>query len=143
VASGWSPGAGYSDARGIAADTNISVERNVSFARLRELYDNSRLAIVPLQNVQYAAGVTGIVEAMAMGRATIVSASPGIVDYTADGKSGRLVQVGDVEGMCSAVRQIWNEPGVLAEMGAHNRRWVEQEINTDAYVEAVVNLLLS
>jgi glycosyltransferase involved in cell wall biosynthesis len=143
VASGWSPDAGYSDARGIAEGSNISVERNVSFARLRELYDNCRLAIVPLQKVQYAAGVTGIVEAMSMARGVIVSASPGIMDYTLEGKSGRVVSVGDADAMCAAVRGLWDDASVLTEMGTHNRSWIEREINTDVYVEEVAKLLLS
>jgi len=50
----------------------------VSFERLREYYNCATAIVVPLNAVHYAAGVTGLVEAMSMGRPVIVTRSPGI-----------------------------------------------------------------
>ncbi|MBN1203414.1 MAG: glycosyltransferase [Myxococcaceae bacterium] len=141
VASGWSPGAGYGAARGISAASNIEVGRGYSTQKLRSLYAAARFVVVPLKSVTYAAGVTGIVEGMAMGKAIIASASPGILDYVRDGVSGRLVPVGDPEAMRRAIAELWEQPELCARMGAHNRQWIEREINTQRYVEKVVRLL--
>lgn len=141
VASGWSPGAGYGRASGIAEGENITIERGIETARLRELYAGCRFVVVPLRRVTYAAGVTGIVEGMAMGKAVIASASPGIIDYTNDGVSGRVVPVGDAAALRAAIVELWEDPERVARMGRFNREWVEREINMDAYVEKVARLL--
>jgi glycosyltransferase involved in cell wall biosynthesis len=141
VASGWSPGSGYGAAKGISAASNIEVGRGYSTEKLRALYAAARFVVVPLKSVTYAAGVTGIVEGMAMGKAIIASASPGILDYVKDGVSGRLVPVGDAQAMRRAIGELWDQPELCARMGAHNRQWIEQEINTQRYVEKVTRLL--
>lgn len=140
VASGWSPGAGFAPAGGIRAAHNITIERGLSTTQLRTLYDGCRVVVVPLKRATYAAGVTSILEAMAMGKAVIVTASPGILDYVKDGVSGRLVPVGDPLALQRAIRELWEKPSLTAQMGAHNRAWIERSINTDAYVEEVATL---
>ena len=140
VASGWSPSAGYAAAQGIAAAHNIAIERGLSTIQLRALYQGCRLVVVPLQRTTYAAGVTSILEAMAMGKAVIVSASPGIRDYIKDGVSGLLVPVSDPLALGRASRELWDVPSRTAAMGAHNRAWIERTINMDAYVEDVARL---
>lgn len=141
VASGWSPNDGFTAAGGIEAGGNITVERNLPYTRLRELYAGCRMVVVPLRRVTYAAGVTGICETMAMAKPVVASASPGIVDYVDDGTSGRLVPVGDAEAMRQAIAELWDDPERARAMGLHNRAWVESAINTDAYVEQVACLL--
>jgi len=141
IASGWSPQAGFTAAAGITEQPNITVERGVSFRRLRELYAKCRFVVVPLKSVDYAVGVTSIVEAMAMGKAVIASAAPGILDYVEDGVSGLLVPVGDPEALRKAIVELWEDPLRAAEMGRHNRRWVEQRINIDRYVARVADMM--
>lgn len=141
VASGWWSGSGFQSADGILPTSNVSVERNVSALRLRELYQGARMVVVPLQSVRYAAGVTTIVEAMAMGKPVVVSDTPGIVDYVRDGLSGRLVPAGDANALRRAIVELWENPDLAATMGAYNRAWVESEINLDAYVERATQLL--
>jgi glycosyltransferase involved in cell wall biosynthesis len=141
VASGWSRGAGFAAADGIDGKGNVTVERGVPTTRLRELYAGCRMLVVPLKSVTYAAGVTAIVEAMAMGKAVVVSASPGILDYVRDGVSGRLVPVGDPGALREAIVDLWEHPERTARMGEHNRAWVESEINMDVFVERVARML--
>jgi glycosyltransferase involved in cell wall biosynthesis len=141
VATGWSRGSGFRVARGVEAGANITVEHAVPATRLRQLYAGCRVAVVPLQRVNYAAGVTAIVEAMSMGKPVVVSASPGIVDYVRDGVSGRLVPVGDALAMRRAIAELWEDREGAARMGAHNRAWVESEMSMDLFVERVARML--
>ncbi|GAC1400724.1 MAG: hypothetical protein NVSMB52_14370 [Chloroflexota bacterium] len=96
--------------------------------------------MVPLKYVSYAAGVTAIVEAMAMGKAVIVFDSPGISDYVLDRVCGALVPVGDVQALRQAIIDFWEDPKRTAETGKHNREWIERCIHTDHYVAAVGSL---
>jgi glycosyltransferase involved in cell wall biosynthesis len=141
VASGWSRGAGFAAADGIDGRENLTIERGVPTTRLRQLYAGCRMLVVPLKSVTYAAGVTSIVEAMAMGKAVVVSASPGILDYVRDGVSGRVVPIGDPGALREAIVDLWEHPEVAARMGEHNRAWVESEINMDVFVERVARML--
>lgn len=140
VASGWSPGTGYGTAGGITAGGNIEVGRGYSTEKLRALYAGARFVIVPLKRATYAAGVTGILEGMGVGKAVITSASPGVRDYVRDGESGTCVPVGDAAALRQAIVQLWDDSDRRAKMGAHNRAWVERELNTDRYVESVQRL---
>ena len=141
IGSGWSPKAEYAPASGIQADGNIVVERNVSSERLLELYTKARFVIAPLRPVSYAAGVTAILEAMAMQKAVIVTDSPGIADYVIPGESARVVPPGDVPALRAAVEQLWNDRSEIERMAKHNRRWIENGLNMRTYVEDVAHLL--
>jgi glycosyltransferase involved in cell wall biosynthesis len=141
VASGWSPGAGYGPAEGITTQSNISVSRGLSSGALRDLYRGARFVVVPLKHVTYAAGVSAIVEAMAMGKAVVASRSPGVGDYLKDGISGRLVAVGDFEALRAAIAELWENPALADRMGSHNRDWAERDLSTDRYVERAADLL--
>lgn len=141
VASGWAPHAGFDPATGVATTSNVSVEKEgLSYRALRDLYARARFVVAPINNVPYAAAVTSICEGMAMGKAIIASASPGIIDYVKHGVSGLLVPVGDAEALRRAVRELWEDPARCAEMGRHNRRWAEEILSTDHYVSRVAGL---
>lgn len=141
IASGWSPNAGYAAAEGIGNRGNVVVERGVTTDKLRELYARARFVVVPLKAVPYAAGVTAILEAMAMGKALVASASPGIRDYVIAGTSARVVPVGDAPALRAAIQALWNDEAEIARMERHNRAWVETTLNTDHYVGEIAGML--
>jgi glycosyltransferase involved in cell wall biosynthesis len=141
VTSGWSPGAGSTTVAGVSEQGNLTVLRGLSYLQLRDLYAGARFVVVPLRSACYAAGVTGILEAMAMGKAVVVSASPGVMDYVENGVTGRIVPVGDPRALAAAITDCWQNPGRMAGMGTHNRRWVENGINAERYVAQVADLL--
>ena len=140
VASGWSPGAGYARASGISDASNITVSSGYTSQELRMLYAGARLVVVPLNQVTYAAGVTGILEGMAMSKAVVASDSPGIRDYTRDGKCGAVVPCRDADALGAAIAKLWDDPSLAKAVGNDNRRWVEATTATDLYVESVATL---
>jgi glycosyltransferase involved in cell wall biosynthesis len=143
VASGWSPGPSYGDASGISESENITVGRRYDTTKLRELYAGARFAVLPLRPVQFAAGVTAILEAMAMGKAVVVTESPGLADYVRDRENGLVVPAGSPEALRRAMLELWENPALAAKLGREGRRRVEERLNTDRYVESVARLLAS
>jgi glycosyltransferase involved in cell wall biosynthesis len=140
VASGWAPHASF-DRAAVTSAANVEVEEGfLSYETLRDRYAAARFVVAPINDVTYAAGVTSICEGMAMGKAIVASASRGIVDYVKHGVSGLLVPVGDAEAMRDAVEELAADPERCARMGEHNRRWVQQELSCDRYVERVAGL---
>jgi glycosyltransferase involved in cell wall biosynthesis len=140
VASGWAPHAGFAAASNIGTSSNLEVLARMSYTDLREAYARARLVAVPIDRVDYAAGVTGLCEAMAMGKAVVATDSPGIRDYVLPGTSGLVVPIGDERALARAIDELVRDPERCARMGAHNRAWVERVMNVDRYVERVRGL---
>jgi glycosyltransferase involved in cell wall biosynthesis len=141
VASGWAPHAGFDPATNIRAASNLEVAHGLSYRELRDAYAGARFVVVPLDRVDYAAGVTGICEAMAMGKAVIASDSPGVADYVRPGLSGLVVPTGDAAALRNAIEELWRDPARCARMGRYNREWVEEELSVTQYVSRVAGLL--
>ncbi len=140
VASGWAPHSGFDSATDIGTSGNLEVVAKLTYNELRDVYARSRFVVVPLDEVDYAAGVTGICEAMAMGKAVITTDSPGIRDYVSPGVSGLIVPIGDARALAGAIEELMSDPERCARMGEHNRDWVVREMSVDRYVDRVSGL---
>ena len=66
---------------------NVLVRRFTQF-ELRDLYARSAFMAMPLYNVNFQAGVTALLEAMAMGKAVVCSSTPGQTDVVVEGETG-------------------------------------------------------
>lgn len=89
------------------APANVQVAPCQDYAELRDLYAASRFVVVPLQDVDFPAGITVILEAMAMGKAVVVTGNRGQTDVVRDRRNG---------GRGSVARPWW--AGFLDEDGA-------------------------
>lgn len=133
--------------RGVGLDpdrlpAHVTLRRGfVSFAELRTLYENARLVVVPLSPCDYAAGVNGVLEAMAMGKASVVTRTRGLDDYVQDGRSSRLVPPGDAEALAGALRSLWSDAAARRALGAHGRARVENEMSLDAYAARLADIV--
>ena len=102
--------------------------------QLIDLYRRASAVVVPLLNVDYAAGLNGVLEGLCMHKPVIVTDSRGIVDYVRHKSSAYLVPAGDPEAMAEAM-------GIINQNAALNRllrvgagRFVEENANLDSYV---------
>lgn len=117
---------------GAALPANVKVQRFSQFD-LRQLYADSRFVVMPLENVEFQAGVTAILEAMAMGRAVICTRTPGQTDVVVEGETGLYVPPGDPQALRAAIERLLANPGLADEMGRAGRRRVEQQMSLDRY----------
>jgi glycosyltransferase involved in cell wall biosynthesis len=107
--------------------------RKFSQYDLRQLYADSDFVVMPLQPVDFQAGITAILEAMAMGKPVICSRVPGQTDVIVDGENGRYVPVGDPTALRSEITRLMAHPDEIARLGAKARRQVECELSLDHY----------
>lgn len=77
----------------------------------------ARAVILPLKPVNYAAGLSLILDAMALGRPVICSDIPAVRDYVIDGVTGYLVPPGDVGAMRNAIISLVHDPRRCEEFG--------------------------
>lgn len=109
----------------------------VSYAELRRLYDSARLVVVPLFDVDYAAGHNAILEAFCMKKAVVVSASRGIMDYVEHLRTAFLTCPGNSDELSNAIKTVVGDSLLRQHMGATARQEVERELNLHNYAHAL------
>ena len=118
----------------------MDIPPNVTTCRLnqydlRQLYADSRFMVMPLADVSFQAGVTAILEAMAMERAVICTRTKGQTDVIVDGVQGLYVPPGDVPALRAAIERLLDHPDEAERMGKAGRKLIEEQMNLDLYVE--------
>lgn len=119
------------EGEGLPANVRLS---NLDPRRLRSLYARSRFLVVPLQDVDYDAGMTAIVEAMAMGKAVVVTRTRGQVDVVREGEHGLYVPPEDPQAMRKAIEYLLAHPEEAERMGRAGRALIEERHTLDAYI---------
>lgn len=120
---------------------NVEVLTNLRPPELRALYAGARLVVVPLRDVEFDAGVTAIAEAMAMGKAVVVTRTRGQRDLLRDGEQGLYVPPGDARGLAEAIGALAHDVPRRRAMGAAGRTLVERDHTLDRYVAELAELL--
>ena len=126
---------------GPAENVRIEVESGKTTAELRELYAGAAFVVVPLHGCDYPAGITSIMEAMAMGKAVIVSRSRGILEFVEDAETGFFVRIGDACDLRSKIIALLRSPELAERMGARARQAVAHRVDIDAYVSIVSSIV--
>lgn len=82
-------------------------------------------------------------EAQACGVACIVTDIPGARDLIEPGRTGLLVAPDSPEAIAEAIRTLRRNPGVLSEMSARTRPYIQERFDPEAYARSFVNLFLN
>ncbi|MBP1693549.1 MAG: glycosyl transferase group 1, partial [Chloroflexi bacterium] len=113
---------------------NVTVRRFSQF-ELRDLYAASRFLVMPLYPVDFQAGVTAILEAMAMELPVICSQTPGQTDVVISGQTGLYVPPSDPLALKTAIQELLSQPDLSDRLGHSGRIHVLNEMSLDCYVE--------
>ena len=140
TASGWLSAGSSDQAQKGLGQGNIIVDAKIPYSTLRSRYQDARLVVLPLHPVSYAAGVTGLVEAMAMAKPVVVTASPGIEEYLADAAPGMIVKSGDPGEMANAIRSLWDDPDKCRAIGERNRQWAVRNCDLERYGRLIASV---
>jgi len=138
AASPWSKRANETENRSLPA--NVSARR-YSYLELRDLYASSLFVVVPLYDNDFQAGVTTMLEAMAMGKAVIVTKTFGQRDVIRDGVDGLYVPPGDSVALRQAIVRLMEHPDEAARLGANARRTIESTMSLDRWVERIAGVV--
>ena len=138
AASPWSKRQDGMAGQGIPA--NVTVRKFTQY-ELRQLYADSRFMVMPLEDVNFQAGITAILEAMALARAVVCSRVSGQTDVVAEGENGRYAPAGDAPALRAAIARLLAEPEEAERLGANARRLIEREMNLDRYVERLTKIV--
>nr|WP_294522937.1 glycosyltransferase [uncultured Rhodopila sp.] len=89
----------------------------------RDLVAGAALVVIPLHPSIHAGGISTLLEAMASGKAVIVSDSPGLRDYVQDGTTCRLVGANDPAGLRQAIDSLLADTAERRRLGAAARQY--------------------
>jgi glycosyltransferase involved in cell wall biosynthesis len=116
---------------------STAVVAQLDYSSLRDAYARAAVVVVPLLRNDFQAGVTAVLEAMAMQKAVVVSATDGLRDVVVDGETAMLVPPSDVMSMRNALKRLLEDPRERERLGRNARRAVEERFSLDQYVEAL------
>ena len=94
-----------------------------------QIYAESAVVAVPLYPNLVDAGLSTVLEAMAMAKAVVTTRS---ADGTyggrpiVDGETALLVDIGDVDGWRAALTRLFADPALRRRLGENARRWIER-----------------
>jgi glycosyltransferase involved in cell wall biosynthesis len=105
----------------------------LDYAELRKIYSRASVVVVPMMPVDFPAGVTSVLEGMAMGKAVVVSATAGLEGVIEDGETGVTVPPGDSDRMRDAIARLLQLPGERARLGANARQAALEKFGLETY----------
>jgi glycosyltransferase involved in cell wall biosynthesis len=108
--------------------------RQLEVDGIRDFYDELSAIAVPLHENDTAAGLTAVLQGMAMGKPVICTRTSGRASVITDGVNGLLVDPGDVGGWRRALSALAADSAFAARLGAEGRRWIEQHASMEHWV---------
>jgi glycosyltransferase involved in cell wall biosynthesis len=103
-------------------------------AEYDQMLRDAAVVVVALQaRGDRSSGQTTYVNAMARGKAIVVTDTPGVRDYIQDGETGLIVAPGDAAAMARAVRRLLDDPAERARIGGRAREYALAELSLTHY----------
>jgi glycosyltransferase involved in cell wall biosynthesis len=120
--------------RTVVLPPNVHVGRR-GYSQLRRLYAESLFTVVPLVENDMQAGITTIVESMAMERAVVVTRTRGQVGTVQHQHNGLEVPPGDAAALRASIQWLLDHPVESRRMGREGRRTIEAGMTLEHFVE--------
>lgn len=118
----------------------LEVAGSVAWAELGPFYERAAVVVVPSRREGYGMVVR---EAMAYGRAVVVTDVGGLRDAVDDGVDGLRVPPRDVRALRAAIERLLADPGLRERLGAAAREKARREWSAEAAGAALVELYRS
>lgn len=112
----------------------------VSHAKLRELYGEASVTVVPTRPNLHGSGMTVMLEAMAAGSATLVTRTPGIESYVPD-VGDYTTPAGDSEELASRIVSRLHDPAWTEQLGARGSSYITENHSVEVMIRAIARIL--
>jgi len=123
--------------------TNVRRTQDYTPKALRDLYSQARFVVVPLKNVSQPSGQSTTLQAMACGKAVILTQSRGYFgeSYLKSGENCVLVSPNNVDAMRSAIRQLWADPAMCVRIGQKARETVLEHFSESRMADSFSQII--
>jgi glycosyltransferase involved in cell wall biosynthesis len=168
AASHWSKRRNTATDRALPDNVQVSA---FDYSALRKLYARASIVVVPLDDIDFQAGITTILEAMAMAKPVIVTHSLGQTDVVEDRRTatrgaqlrprprslvrdlakvagvpleptGFYVPPADPDAIRRAIEFLLSHPDERRQLGLAGRRTVEHLLTLDKFAERIRHLVV-
>ena len=136
--SAHTPAARHARASSVPSNVRLGY---LPYTDLRDMYGRAQVVVVPLLPNDFQAGVTTLLEAMAMGKAVIVSETSGQLDVVHDGVNGITVPTGDPHRLRVAIEFLLDHPEERERLGRNARRDVQRSHSLSMYAHKLADHL--
>lgn len=121
---------------------NVQVRVDVPHTELRTLYHKAKFVVVSLKkNWTYPSGSTVLLEAMAMGKAVIISRIPGIMSYVQNEKTALLVKPEAVSDLIGAIQHLSQNHEERKRIEKRARLVVEREYDVNIWAYRLAEVI--
>jgi glycosyltransferase involved in cell wall biosynthesis len=132
--------------RGIEFPPNVRIELDVSPVRLRELYGRATCVVVPTHAQEFdrgadCSGQTVLLDAMAMGRATVVTHRSTLDDYIDRDETAVVVGAESPQELEDGIRRVLEDGDLRERVERAGRARVEREHTTRLFASRLVPIL--
>ena len=139
AASPWSKHPNKTGDRQLPPNVNA---RRYPYDELRDLYAASTIVATPLLENDFQAGVTTILEAMAMGKPVIATRTTGQTDVIVDGENGLYVPPSDPDAFACAIRRLCDDRDLRRHLGDNARSWIEANATLDRWASTIADAIM-
>ena len=129
------------DAETFDMPKNVVMKTAGTMAGLRDLYVKADVVVVPLHDTFHATGYSVIMEAMAMGRAVISTATKCPSDFLINDETGLLVPPGDPAALRQAVERLLGDEALREKLANAGREMMVSNFGLAPFGEKVDGLL--
>jgi glycosyltransferase involved in cell wall biosynthesis len=121
-------------------DKVVVQTKRLSYPKLRNLYAGASIVVVPLHDTYQAAGITTILEAMAMGRCVIATRSKGLPDVLQDEVTGVIVEP-TAEDLSQAIRSLLADSEKARHLGENASKLVRETVSLESHASQVASFI--
>jgi glycosyltransferase involved in cell wall biosynthesis len=119
----------------------VEVVPHMSHEKLRDLYGLASVVVVATKDNSHVSGMTVALEAQATGRPVVITGSPGMEDYVANGSTGTVVDRYDDRALAEGVIAMLESPGDSARIGLQGRQSVVSRHTTSHLVRDIQRVI--
>jgi glycosyltransferase involved in cell wall biosynthesis len=116
------------------------LSKHLSYPELRELYAGASLVVLPLHDTPQAAGITTILEAMAMGKCVVATRSKGLPDALMDGVTGAITEPTSSE-LSQTIENLLSRPDWTKHLAMNSYQLVRQEASLEAHATGIESFI--
>jgi UDP:flavonoid glycosyltransferase YjiC (YdhE family) len=119
----------------------VEIRSGLSMGQCWRLLANSRVHVVPLLPTATAAGQVAIASGLRLGVPTVVTECVGSADYVQHRQNGLTVQPGDVNGLCEAIMQLWEDEAYRGEISKSAQVFANSHLTDEAAIKSLIQIL--
>ena len=115
----------------------------LSDAAMRTLFQESAFVVLPIRPTTQPSGQSACLQAMACGKAVILSRIQGLWDDTLmrDGKNCLLPVPASVDALQAAINHLLTNPAMATQLGQQARQTVCNHLNVDKMADALLSII--